>query len=70
MKKIIKIGKLHRWFKTNCFTCDCQFVFEGTDIYGLKTDCAYVYCPDCEAAVFLCEDLNKYSITEEEFERY
>lgn len=59
MKKIIKHGNSFK-YKTECYECGCEFIYESSDTYigeekyGISL---YVTCPDCGAEL-LHEEYN------------
>lgn len=67
MRKIIKVGKQHKYYKATC-SCNCEFAFETQDIYGMYTDTAYIICPDCNDHIYVFEQNKIKSMTQAEFE--
>ena len=68
MKKIIKHGYTSK-YKTECYECGCEFIYESNDTYigevkyGIST---HVTCPDCGTE--LLHDANYNLLTDDEDE--
>lgn len=66
MKQIIKHGNTAK-YKTKCYDCGCEFIYENNDTYigvikyGVST---YVTCPDCGEE--LIHDANYNILTDDE----
>lgn len=59
MKKIIKHGNTFK-YKTECYECSCEFIYESNDTYSGEEKYGiskYVTCPDCGAEL-LHEEYN------------
>ena len=54
MKKILSQGsKVIKVYRTKCMYCDCEFEYQGSDIYQLVPNSSLlVRCPECGSQLY------------------